>query len=80
MIAFEIVRRVDALEKFPAMGARLESRFAALAGCRQIVVRRKFRVIYHYDEIENCIYILAIQDCRQRLPSARDLKRREHEE
>ena len=79
-IAFDIVRRVDLLPKIPEMGAELDSRFAALKGYRQIIVKRNYRVIYDYDEFENRIYILAVQNCRQQLPSARDLKRNEPDE
>jgi len=79
-IAFEIIRRIDLLPKFPEMGAKIESRFAALKNYRQIIVKRNYRAIYEYDEFENRIYILAVQHCRQQLPSARDLKRQETEE
>lgn len=75
--AFDIIRRVDLLPKFPEIGAKLESRFAALKNYRQLIVKRNFRVIYDFDELENRIYILAVQHCRQKLPSARDLKRKE---
>lgn len=78
--AFEIVRRMDLLPRFPEMGAKLDSRFAALKGYRQIVVKRNYRVIYDSDEFENRIYILAVQNCRQQLPSARDLKGNEPDE
>lgn len=76
-IGFEIIRRVDVLPKFPEMGAKLESRVFLLKGYRQLTIKRNYRVIYDYDEFENRIYILAVQNCRQELPSARDLKRRE---
>lgn len=75
-VAFEIVRRVDFLATFPASGAPLQSDFPLLKPCRQLIVKRKYRVVYEFDEIENTIYILAVQTCRQKLPSARDLKRR----
>ena len=79
-IAFEIVRQVDYLQEFPQIGANLSSRFASLQGYRQLIIKRKYRVIYDFDEFENRIYILAVQNCRQQLPSGRDLKRKESKE
>ncbi len=79
-VAFEIIRRVDLLPKFPEIGAKLDSRFSSLSNYRQLVIKRNYRVIYDYDEFENRIYILAVQSCRQKLPSARDLKRKVAEE
>ena len=77
--AFEIIRRVDFLAKFPEMGAPLESRFKKLLGFRQLVVQRSFRVVYEYDYATQIVYILAVQNCRQKLPAERDLKRRKRE-
>jgi mRNA-degrading endonuclease RelE of RelBE toxin-antitoxin system len=79
-VAFDIVRRVDLLPVFPKMGAKFDSRFPTLRGYRQIIVKRNYRVIYDFDEFENRIYILSVQHCRQKLPSARDLKRKEADE
>lgn len=76
-IAFEIIHRVDLLPKFPEMGAKIETRFQLLKDYRQIIVKNSYRVIYDFDEIENRIYILAVQNCRQQLPSTRDLKRKD---
>jgi mRNA-degrading endonuclease RelE of RelBE toxin-antitoxin system len=73
--AFEIVRRVDLLADFPESGVTLQGEFPLLKPCRQLIVRRKIRVVYEFDEFENTIYVLAVQSCRQKLPSARDLKR-----
>ena len=76
-LAFEIVRRVDVLSAFPEAGARVQSADPWLKSCRQLIVRRSHRVVYDYDEAEGAVYILAVQHCRQRLPSGRDLKRRQ---
>jgi plasmid stabilization system protein ParE len=75
-LAFEVVRRVDVLSAFPEAGARVQSADPGLKSCRQLIVRRSHRVVYEYDEAEGAVYILAVQHCRQRLPSGRDLKRR----
>ncbi|MEK7724935.1 MAG: hypothetical protein AAB336_11330 [Acidobacteriota bacterium] len=75
--AFEIIRQVDYLPQLPQLGVNLSSRFPSLSGYRQLIIKRKYRVIYDYDEFENRIYILAVQNCRQQLPSTRDLKRKE---
>lgn len=79
-IAFEIVRQVDYLIQFPLLGVALETRFSTLAGHRQLIVRRKIRVIYDFDELKNRVYILAIQSCHQDLPSPRDLRRKQESE
>jgi len=79
-IAFDIVRRVDLLPKFPEIGAKLGGRFPSLSNYRQLIVKREFRVIYDFDEFENRIYILAVQNCRQQLPFTRDLKRQESDD
>jgi mRNA-degrading endonuclease RelE of RelBE toxin-antitoxin system len=76
-IAFDVIRLVDLLPKFPEMGAKIETRFQLLKDYRQIIVKNSYRVIYDFDEIENRIYILAVQNCRQQLPSTRDLKRKD---
>jgi mRNA-degrading endonuclease RelE of RelBE toxin-antitoxin system len=79
-IAFEIIRQVDYLQQFPQLGVNLESRFITLNNYRQLIIKRKYRVIYDYDEFERLIYILAIQNCRQELPSPRELKRKQESE
>jgi len=76
-VAFEIVRRVDVLEAFPEMGAPVLSTDAGLRKCRQLIVKRIYRIVYEYDETDGKIYIFAVQHCRQRLPAGRDLKRRQ---
>ena len=75
-LAFDVVERVDVLATFPESGAPLESTHRALRGCRQLVVGRRHRVVYEYDREAEEVWILAVQHCRQRLPSARELKRR----
>jgi mRNA-degrading endonuclease RelE of RelBE toxin-antitoxin system len=79
-LAFEIVERVDVLETFPESGASLESRHQSLRGCRQLIVGRYIRVVYEYDSEAGEVWVLAVQHCRQRLPSTRELKRRRREE
>ena len=73
--AFGIVSQLAHLRQSPRMGATLGPRFPKLKDFRQILYKRVMRVIYEFDEYENVVYILAIQDCRQKLPSARHLKR-----
>ena len=79
-LAFEIVEKVDVLMTFPESGAPLESRHRLLRGCRQLIIGRRTRVVYEYDRGAGEVWILAVQNCRQRLPSARELKRRRREE
>lgn len=75
-LAFEIVERVEVLASFPESGAPLESRHRSLRGCRQLIIGRRHRVVYEYDAEAGVVWILAVQHCRQRLPSARELRRR----
>src|SRR5205085_3965903 len=75
-LAFEIVARVDLLASFPESGAPLERLRRSLRGCRQLIVGKKHRVVYEYDTEAKEVWVLAVQHCRQRLPSARELKRR----
>ena len=72
-VAFGIIRQTDLLRAFPMLGPQLE--LPGLQIYRQLIHRRRYRVLYEYDEFENNIYILAIQDCRQQFPQPRDLKR-----
>ncbi len=74
--AFEIIRRVDFLAQFPEMGAPLESRFPRFKKLRQLIVKRNARVVYEFDENQETIFVLAVQNCRQKLPSTSELKRR----
>jgi hypothetical protein len=78
--AFGIIRQTDLLRQFPEMGSLLSSRFRSLQNYRQLVYRRRLRVIYEYDEPENCVYLLLIQGCRQKLPTGRDLKRKQDDD
>ena len=75
-LAFEVVEKVDVLMTFPESGAPLESVHRSLRGCRQLIVGRRHRVVYEYDSDTEEIWVLAVQHCRQRLPSVRELKRR----
>jgi hypothetical protein len=40
-----------------------------------LIVERKYRVIYEFDSNLDIVWILAVQRCRQKLPSSRDLNR-----
>ena len=75
-LAFEIIRRIDLLSSFPEMGTDLASRFEQLACLRQLIIDRRWRVIYEFDDAKSTIFILAVQSCRQKLPSSRKLKKR----
>ena len=78
-LAFEVVEKVDVLTTFPESGAPLESKHRSLKDCRQLIVGRRHRVVYEYDPEAGQAWVLAVQHCRQRLPSARELKRRRRE-
>ena len=74
-LAFDIFRKLDYLSEFPKVGSPLGARFPQLEGFRQLLYKRRTRIIYDFDEHDGTVYVLFIQDCRQELPSARDLKR-----
>lgn len=76
-LAFEVVRRVEVLDAFPEAGVKIESADPGLQKYRQLIIKRSHRVVYEYDRAEGVIYILAVQHCRQRLPTGRGLKRRQ---
>lgn len=77
-IAFGIIRQTDYLRRFPQMGSTLLSRFKSLRRYRQLIYRRQFRIIYLYKEREDSVYIVSIQDCRRKLPTAQELKKAEN--
>lgn len=74
-IAFEIVRRVDALAAFPEMGASIREQYQTILNYRQLIIKGNHRVIYRYDAEQSVIYVAAIQHCRQQLPSYSDIQR-----
>jgi mRNA-degrading endonuclease RelE of RelBE toxin-antitoxin system len=75
-LSFETIQRVDLLVSFPELGVSLEDAHRSLRSCRQLIVGRHHRVVYEYDRKSEEVWILAVQHCRQRLPSTRELKRR----
>ncbi|MBS1807699.1 MAG: type II toxin-antitoxin system RelE/ParE family toxin [Acidobacteria bacterium] len=74
-IAVEIIRRTDALQVFPEMGVSLCEQLQSVWNYRQLIIKRKHRVIYRYDREQSLIYIAAIQHCRQQLADYSDLQR-----
>lgn len=74
--AFKIISRVDLLSNFPELGPDLSSRFDNLRGLRQLIIDRRWRVIYEFDEENSTVWILAIQSCRQKLPTSRSMRKR----
>ncbi|MEP6901816.1 MAG: type II toxin-antitoxin system RelE/ParE family toxin [Actinomycetota bacterium] len=76
-LSFQIIRQVDFLAQFPEMGALLESRFPRFKEFRQLIIKRNIRVVYEVDK--ETIFILAVQNCRQKLLPMRDLKRRKRQ-
>ena len=73
-LAFEMIRRADLLAAFPEMGVSLHSRYPQLGNCRQLIVGGSYRIIYEFDAVAGSVYILVLQHCRQRLPSAAELR------
>lgn len=73
--AFGIISLLEHLRQFPEMGSPLGHRYPKLKHFRQLLYKRSIRIIYEFDEYESTIYVLAVQDCRQKMPSTRELKR-----
>lgn len=73
--AFDLFSKLDKLAQFPQMGSPLGPRFPDLEGFRQLVYKRRLRIIYEFDEHDNIVYVLVIQNCKQKLPAPRELKR-----
>lgn len=74
--SFEGIKRVDLLEAFPEIGVSLGARHRILKRCRQLVVEKFHRVIYEYESRAEMVYVLAVQHCRQKLPTVVELRRR----
>ena len=75
-LAFEIIRKTDLLSPFPELGSDLGSRVRQLAGLRQLMINRHWRVIYEFDDSKSTVFILAVQSCRQKLPTKRKMRSR----
>ena len=73
--ALGIFRQVEMLRVFPQMGGPLPSRKKAYSKYRQLIYRKHHRIIYEFDETDNTVYVSAVQNCKQRLPSPRNLRR-----
>lgn len=74
-VALDLFRKSEMLRKFPEMGGRLPSEKTAYVRYRQLIYRKNYRMIYEYDRDEDTAYVLAVQNCKQKLPTPRDLKR-----
>lgn len=74
-IGFGIVALSDHLRANPEMGRIVGIQYAPPGQYRMLIYRGTHRLIYEYDETDNCIYMGAVQDCRQKLPDARELRR-----
>ena len=76
-LGFGLVRLSELLRENSKLGVLIRIRNAPSKKYRQLILRRTHRLICEIDEIEDRIYVVAIQHCRQKLPSPRDLKRDE---
>ena len=73
--AFEILNSTEGLALFPEPDIALPQPYARFGNCRQLVFRRKYRLIYLYEAGEREIKILLLQQCRQQLPTMAELHR-----
>lgn len=74
--ALGIFRKTEMLSQFPQIGGPLPTSKKAYAKYRQLIYKSTHRIIYEYDQAENTAYIVALQSCKQKLPTPRELKRR----
>jgi len=75
-LAFEIIRKTDLLATFPEIGPDLGAHATELAGHRQLIIDKRWRVIYEFDSRNSNVWILAVQNCRQNLPARVSLRKR----
>jgi plasmid stabilization system protein ParE len=73
--AFEILESTDRLAAFPELGVGLSQPYSKIGNCRQLIFRRKYRLVYLYEASEGEIKILLLQRCRQQLPTMTELRR-----
>ena len=72
--AFGIIRHADHLSRFPKMGVQVSS-LKHKSNYRQLIFRKQYRIIYRSDDVENCIRIVHLHNCRQKFPTVRQLNR-----
>ena len=75
LVAFNIVTLIEYLRTHPEMGKIVNIKNAPHRQYRMLIFRGTHRVIYEYDQVANCVFVGYVQDCRQKLPKGRDLKR-----
>ncbi len=75
-LALSIFHQAEMLKVFPSMGGPLPNTKKAYSQYRQLIHQKRYRIIYEFDELEDTIYVSAVQSCKQRLPSPRSLARR----
>lgn len=73
-IAFGIFRQTEYLQRFPEIGAQI-SQLKHLSKYRQLIYKKKYRIIYRFDNATDSVRIIHLQNCRQKLPTARQTKR-----
>lgn len=75
-ISSGIIQRLDLLEVFPEIGPSVSSQYPRLSSCRQLIIDTTYRVVYEYSQEVKTVFILAVQHCRRRLPTAGELRRK----
>lgn len=76
-VAFRVIACVDQLEQFPQMGRGLGSRDDEH---RVLIVRRRFRIAYRYDNARNTVLVLALQTTSDPHPPSATLRQIEEAE
>jgi mRNA-degrading endonuclease RelE of RelBE toxin-antitoxin system len=74
-LALAIFHQAKMLKAFPKMGGPLPNAKKGYSQYRQLVHKKRYRIIYEFDELEDTVYVSAVQSCKQRLPSPRSLTR-----
>lgn len=73
-IAFGIFQQTEHLQRYPEIGSQI-SGVGHLSQYRQLIFKKKYRIIYRFDDAENIVRIIHLQYCRQKLPTARETRR-----
>lgn len=71
----DLFKLIDRLRFFPEIGTPLEIQFPDLAGYRQLIYKKRLRVVYRYAQQTETVYVILIIGCRQEMPDRRELSR-----
>lgn len=56
-LAFSIFHQAEMLRVFPRMGGPLSNAKKAYSQYRQLIYKKRYRIIYEFDELEDTVYV-----------------------